>query len=68
MNSLKKILSSVRTHLPAYLAVALVVVNVLIDNGTLVIPPHALDVVNAVLAALGLTVLHVRQSSGNSQE
>lgn len=60
MNAL---LNNIRVHLPAYLAVALVVVNALIDSGNLVLPPHLLDVVNAVLAALGLGVLHVRQQA-----
>lgn len=61
MNAVKRVLENVRVHLPAYLAVALVVVNALIDSGNLVLAPHVLDVVNAVLAALGLGVLHVRQ-------
>jgi len=61
MNGIKKVFENVRVHSPAYLAVALVIVNALIDSGNLVLAPHVLDVVNAVLAALGLGVLHVRQ-------
>jgi hypothetical protein len=60
-NSMRKAFDSIRLHFPAYVAIVLVLVNTLIDTGTLTIAPHTLYVLNAILAALGLGVLHVRQ-------
>lgn len=56
----KAVLSFVK-HLPAIAAIALIVVNALIDSGTLPLTAHVVTSVNIVLSALGIGVLHVRQ-------
>lgn len=43
------------------LGIALVVTNVLIDQGVITLSDQATNVVNALLAAVGLGVLHRRQ-------
>lgn len=62
MSNIKAILRELRVHAPYIIAVVLVCMNALIANGDITIAPHTLDLINAVLAALGLGVLHKRQA------
>lgn len=61
---MKDYINFIKAHSPIVLAVALVVVNALIDAGYVHLPQNVVDTVNVVLAAGGLTVLHVRQKQG----
>ena len=60
---MKNIIKSISTHLPAYIAVALVVVNALEQAGTISLSTKVVVVVNALLAAFGLGLLHIRQQA-----
>lgn len=51
-----------KRHLPYVIGVALVVVNSLLANGDINLSNHTIDLVNGLLAALGLGVLHKRQA------
>lgn len=51
------------THMPAYIATALVIVNALEQAGTLRLSTNIVVIVNAVLAAFGLGLLHIRQQA-----
>lgn len=58
-----KVTSSIkylRKHIVPIIGIALVVVNALIANGDITLSPHVLDLVNAILAASGLGILHKR--------
>lgn len=57
-------LAHIKKHIPGYLSIALVVVNALLANGTIHLSVHVVAVVDAVLAALGIGILHVRQQAG----
>lgn len=59
-----KVLANVKQHLPYYAAGLLVVVNALVDGGYITIPQKPASFISAVLAALGLGVLHYRQQAG----
>lgn len=59
--NLKNITKTAVIHLPYFIGVALVLINTLIANGDIKLSSHALDIVNAVLAAFGLGILHQRQ-------
>jgi len=58
---MQTLLKQLRTHLPYVIGVVLVVANALVANGDLTLSNHAVDVVNALLSAFGLGVLHKRQ-------
>jgi hypothetical protein len=58
---MNKILTGFKTHLPAYIAGALIVLNALEQGGIISLSTKIIVVINAVLAAFGLGVLHVRQ-------
>lgn len=60
---MQKVLSNIKAHLPYYIGIVLVVVNALVDNGTLSVSNHAANLINAILAAFGLGVLHYRSAS-----
>lgn len=60
---MNQLLANVKAHFPAYLATVLVVVNALLDANVIHLSSHVTDIVNAVLVALGLGVLHVRQQA-----
>lgn len=58
---MKQTLNYLKLHLPYVLGVVLIVVNYLIDNNYLSVGDKTTGLINAVLAALGLGVLHYRQ-------
>jgi hypothetical protein len=60
---MKDTLKKIWSHAPAYLAVLLVVINALIDAGVLTIPDHVLTLINAVLLASGVGIIHGRQQA-----
>lgn len=60
----QNIVNQLKIHAPIVLAVLLVLVNALIDSGFVSLPQNLVDTINVVLAAGGLTVLHVRQNKG----
>lgn len=62
---MKNAVNYVLHHLPLIVAAILVAVNYLIDSGSLVLAPHTLDLVNAVLAGAGLGSLHYNHTTGN---
>jgi hypothetical protein len=55
-------LKFLKKHLPYVVGVALVVVNTLLANGDINLSNHSIDLVNGLLGALGLGVLHHRQA------
>lgn len=61
---MKNFITNIKTHLPAYIATALVLVNALEQAGTISLSTKVVVAVNAVLAAFGLGILHVRQQAG----
>lgn len=63
---MNKLLANFKTHLPGYVAIALVVVNALEQAGTLSLNTKVVVVINAVLAAFGLGVLHLRQQNSKN--
>jgi hypothetical protein len=60
---MKNTLQHIWKNAPIYLGIILVIVNALIDSGTIALPTHLAFLINAILAAFGLGVLHVRQQS-----
>lgn len=62
---MKNLLLNIKTHLPAYIATALVILNALEQARTITLSTKVVVVVNAVLAAFGLGILHVRQQSAS---
>lgn len=58
---MNNIINQIKTHSPAYIAVALVVLNALEQSGTISLNVKLVVAVNAVLAAFGLGVIHFRQ-------
>lgn len=50
-------------HLPYVIGVVLIVLNVLVDNNVVSLSVQFTNVLNALLAAGGLGVLHQRQTS-----
>ena len=58
---MKNTLQHIWKNAPIYLAIVLVVMNALIDSGYVTLPDTAVALINAILAGLGLGVLHVRQ-------
>lgn len=51
-----------RKHLPYVVGAVLIVLNALIANGDISFSAHVVNLINAVLAAFGLGVLHSRQT------
>jgi hypothetical protein len=60
---MQKYLDYLKSHLPVVVGVVLVALNYLIDTGTLTLSSHTVSLVNALLAATGLGVLHYRQQT-----
>lgn len=56
------VLQTLKKHLPYVIGIVLVVVNALIDQKVLKFNNGTVDIINAVLAATGLGVLHNRQN------
>lgn len=56
-------LTSIKARLPLIIGIAIVVVSALQDQGVIHLSDNAITVINAVLAAFGLGVLHVRQQA-----
>lgn len=53
--------STIKKHLPYIIGVVWVVLNALVANGDINLSNHAMDIINSVLPAFGLGVLHKRQ-------
>jgi hypothetical protein len=62
----RKALVAMKQHLPYTIGVVLIVLNVLVDNNVIVLSGGLTNVINALLAAGGLGVLHHRQGSSTS--
>ncbi len=60
---MNQVLLNIKSHLPVYVGIAIVIVSSLQDQGILHLSNGAVTIINAVLAALGLGVLHVRQQA-----
>jgi len=58
---MKNTLKSFWTQAPFWVGVVLVIVNSLVDSGYISLPDTTATFVNAILAAFGLGVLHIRQ-------
>lgn len=58
---MKSFLLVLKKHLPYLVGVVLIVLNVLIDQHVFSLSDQSTNLVNALLAAFGLGVLHKRQ-------
>jgi len=58
---MNNVITGLKSHLPIYIGIAIVIVSTLQDQGVIHLSNGAITIVNAVLAAFGLGVLHVRQ-------
>jgi hypothetical protein len=58
---MKAFLANVWVHMPIYISIALIVLNSLIDQNVISVPGSLTILINALLAAAGLGILHVRQ-------
>jgi hypothetical protein len=60
MSKVQLALSVLRKHIVPVIGIVLIVLNALIANGDISLSAHTVDLLNAVLAAAGLGILHKR--------
>lgn len=62
VTQLKNLFNYLNKHLPVVLGAVIVMIQALVDNGLLIVPPRPLALLNALLVASGLGILHVRSA------